>query len=81
MESTATRMSRLGKSLITDSEILSIDRIVEEIDAVEPEVVSELAAVLLAPARLSVAGIGPTEERFAHAVERIAPGLVAQAAA
>jgi predicted Zn-dependent peptidase len=81
MESTATRMSRLGKSLITDSEILSLDRIVEEIDAVEPDVVSELATVLLAPERLSVAGIGPAEKRFASAVERIAPGLVAQAAA
>ena len=81
MESTATRMSRLGKSLITDSEILSLDRIVDEIDAVEPEVVSELAAVLLAPDRLSVAGIGPTEKRFGAAVERIAPGLVARAAA
>ncbi len=81
MESTATRMSRLGKSLITDSEILSLDRIVDEIDAVEPEVVSELAAVLLAPERLSVAGIGPTEKRFGAAVERIAPGIVARAAA
>ncbi len=81
MESTATRMSRLGKSLITDSEILSIDRIVEEIDAVEQELVAELAAALLAPGRLSVAGIGPAEDHFASAVERIAPGLAAAAAA
>ena len=36
MESTSTRMNRLGKSLITDSELLSLDRIVAEIDAVEP---------------------------------------------
>ena len=35
MESTSTRMNRLGKSLITDSELLSLDRIVAEIDAVE----------------------------------------------
>ena len=81
MESTSTRMSRLGKSLITDSEILSLDRIVAEIDAVEPEVVAELAGVLLAPERLSVSGIGPSEQHFAGAVERIAPGLVARAAA
>src|SRR5581483_3948362 len=32
MESTSTRMNRLGKSLITDSELLSLDRIVAEID-------------------------------------------------
>ena len=35
MESTSTRMNRLGKSLITDSELLSLDRIVAEIDAVD----------------------------------------------
>ena len=34
MESTSNRMSRLGKSLITDTELLSIDRIMAEIDAV-----------------------------------------------
>jgi predicted Zn-dependent peptidase len=81
MESTSTRMSRLGKSLITDSELLSLDRIIAEIDAVEGEVVCELAAHLLAPARLSVAGIGPSEERFRAAVERIAPMLAEKAVA
>jgi predicted Zn-dependent peptidase len=81
MESTSTRMSRLGKSLITDSELLSVDRIISEIDAVEADVVCELAAHLLAPARLSVAGIGPSEDRFRAAVERIAPGLVTKAVA
>jgi predicted Zn-dependent peptidase len=66
-------MSRLGKSLITDSELLSVDRLIAEIDAVTPESVCELAAVLLARERLSVAGIGPSEERFHDAVARIAP--------
>ena len=36
MEATSSRMSRLGKSLITDTEMLSLDRIIAEIDAVEP---------------------------------------------
>ena len=36
MESTSNRMSRLGRSLITDTELLSLDRIIAEIDAVEP---------------------------------------------
>ena len=75
MESTSTRMNRLGKSLITDSELLSLDRIVAEIDAVEAESVSELAAALLAPERLSAACIGPSEERFVAALERVTPGL------
>ena len=59
MESTSNRMSRLGKSLITDTELLSIDRIMAEIDAVEPDALAELAEVLLAPEKLSAAGIGP----------------------
>jgi predicted Zn-dependent peptidase len=79
MESTATRMNRLGKSLITDSELLSLDRIVAEIDAVEPASVAELAGALLAPSKLSAACIGPSEERFVEALGRITPDL-AQAA-
>jgi predicted Zn-dependent peptidase len=75
MESTSNRMSRLGKSLITDTELLSIERIMAEIDAVEPEALAELADVLLAPEKLSAAGIGPSEERFLAAVEHVNPGL------
>ena len=75
MESTSNRMSRLGKSLITDTELLSIGRIMAEIDAVEPEALAELAEVLLAPEKLSAAGIGPSEERFLAAVEHVNPGL------
>ena len=75
MESTSTRMNRLGKSLVTDSEILSLDRIVAEIEAVEAELVSELASELLAPERMSAAGIGPSEERFLEALEQVSPTL------
>ena len=76
MESTSTRMNRLGKSLITDSEILSLDRIVAEIDAVEAASVCELAAALLAPERLSAAvhrperGALPRGARAGHADAR-----------
>jgi predicted Zn-dependent peptidase len=75
MESTSTRMNRLGKSLITDSELLSVDRIVAEIDAVDAQSVCELAASLLAPERLSAACIGPSQERFVAALERVTPSL------
>ena len=78
MESTSNRMSRLGKSLITDTELLSIERIMAEIDAVEPDALAELADVLLAPEKLSAAGIGPSEERFLEAVERVNPGARAR---
>jgi predicted Zn-dependent peptidase len=77
MESTSTRMSRLGKSVITDSELLSVDRLIAEIDAVTADSVCDLASVLLARDRLSVAGIGPSEERFHEAVDRIAPARAA----
>jgi len=75
MESTSNRMSRLGKSLITDTELLSIERIMAEIDAVEPVALAELAEVLLAPEKLSAAGIGPREDRFLEAIEHVNPGL------
>jgi predicted Zn-dependent peptidase len=79
MESTSNRMSRLGRSLITDTELLSLDRVIAEIDAVEPLMLAELAGVLLDPDRLSAAGIGPSEEQFRAAVERVHPGLAAAA--
>jgi predicted Zn-dependent peptidase len=75
MESTSTRMNRLGKALITDSELLSLDRIVAEVDAVDAASVSALAGALLASERLSAACIGPSEERFLAALERITPDL------
>ncbi|MGD0272373.1 MAG: pitrilysin family protein [Gaiellaceae bacterium] len=81
MESTSTRMTRLGRSVITDTELLSPERIIAEIEAVEPDAVSELASMLLASERLSVAGIGPDEERFYTAVDAINPGLARRSAA
>jgi predicted Zn-dependent peptidase len=75
MESTSARMNRLGKALISDSELLSLERLVAEIDAVDAESVCGLAAALLEPERLSAAGIGPSEERFLEAVERVTPAL------
>jgi predicted Zn-dependent peptidase len=80
MESTSRRMNRLGNSLISDTELLSFERIIAEIEAVEADALAELAAVLLAPERLSAAGVGPSEERFHEAVERINPALLARAA-
>ena len=80
MEATSSRMSRPGKSLITDTEMLSLDRIAAEIDAVEADNLAELAGVLLAPERLSAAAIGPSEDRFLAAVERINPALATAAA-
>jgi predicted Zn-dependent peptidase len=81
MESTSNRMSRLGKSLITDTELLSLDEIMERIDAVTGDDVAELAGDLLRLDRLSAAGIGPSEARFRAAIQRVNPALVGRKAA
>ncbi|HSK14860.1 MAG TPA: pitrilysin family protein [Gaiellaceae bacterium] len=81
MELTSNRMSRLGKSLVTDSELLSPDRILAEIEAVDAESVGRLAEVVLALENFSVAAIGPSEERFLAALEPVCSGLVERAAA
>ena len=80
MESTGNRMSRLGKSLITDSELLSFDRIIAELEAVEADEVAELAGLLFTPEKLSISGIGPSERVFRSAARRINPGVLARAA-
>ncbi|TML85101.1 MAG: insulinase family protein [Actinobacteria bacterium] len=81
MESTSNRMTRLGKSVVTDTELLGFDRIIAEIDAVEAEAIGELASLLLVPERLSVSGVGPEEKRFRAAVERVNPELLRRVAA
>ena len=73
MESTSNRMSRLGKSIVTDTELLTFERLIEEIDAVDRDAVAQLASLLLAPQRTSAAGIGPSEERFRDAVAHVNP--------
>jgi len=75
MESTSNRASRLGKSVLTDTELLSLDRICAEIDSVEPEAVASLARQLFAPDSLSVSGVGPDEDRFREAVAALNPAL------
>jgi predicted Zn-dependent peptidase len=80
LESTSNRMSRLGKSLVTETELLSPDEVIARIEAVDAAEIAEVAAELLAPERLSAAGIGPNEEPFRAAVERVNPSLLARAA-
>ncbi len=81
MESTSNRMTRLGKSVISDTELLTFERIFAEIDAVDTEAVAELAAVLLPSERLSASGVGPDESHFRSVVGMANASLVARAAA
>jgi len=80
LESTSNRMTRLGKATITGTPLLSPVEIVRRLEAVSGDEVAELADELLAPARLSAAGIGPDESRFRDAVARVNPGLLSRAA-
>ena len=80
LESTSNRMSRLGKSFATGTPLLSVEELVRRLDAVSAGDVCELAAELLAPERLSAAGIGPDESRFGEAVTRVSPALLPKAA-
>ena len=80
LESTSARMTRLGKSTITGTPLLTPEEVVRRLEAVSAEEVAELAYSLLAPERLSVAGIGPDESRFADAVQRVNPALLEKAA-
>ncbi len=68
LESTGARMSRLGASVLGGMPILSVNELIERIDAVSLSDVRELAAELFEPARLSVAGVGPDEASFRAAI-------------
>ncbi|HYM45844.1 MAG TPA: pitrilysin family protein [Solirubrobacteraceae bacterium] len=68
LESTAARMNRLGSALLGDLPILSVDEIVDRIDAVQVADLRELARELFAPETLSAAGIGAEEEIFRRAL-------------
>ena len=80
LESTSARMTRLGKAIVTDSEITSVDETIARVDAVTEADVAALATELLVPGRLSAAGIGPDEDHFRAAVERVNPAALARAA-
>ncbi len=81
LESTSSRMSRLGKALVSDTELLTLERVMAEIDAVDRDELAELAAVLLPPERLAAAGVGPDEGVFRRAVGTANERLVTRAAA
>lgn len=64
LESTSARMSRLGATVLARLPVLSIEELLERIDAVDGEQVDALARELFASERMSVAAIGPDEGCF-----------------
>jgi predicted Zn-dependent peptidase len=76
-ESMAARMSRIARSALFDLPLLSLDEMLERVDAVAVDDVTALAAELYRPDRLSAACIGRTEDRFRTAVAPVSEALVA----
>jgi predicted Zn-dependent peptidase len=77
LESTSSRMNRIGASVLAGLPLLSVDEVLERIDAVTADDVAELARELFAPERLSAAGIGGEEAAFRSALEPVSPALAA----
>jgi predicted Zn-dependent peptidase len=69
LESTAARMNRLGSSVLSELPILSVDEIIDRIDAVELADLQQLAGELFSCERLSVAGVGADEGAFHEALK------------
>jgi predicted Zn-dependent peptidase len=68
LESTSSRMSRLGRAVLSGSEILSLDEVAARVDAISHDDITAIAAELFAPGCFSTAGIGPDCDRFTAAV-------------
>jgi predicted Zn-dependent peptidase len=81
LESTTARMNRLGASVLADMPLLTVDEVIERIDAVTLDDVAALARDLFAAERLSAAGIGSDNDAFRRALEPLSPALVGEAVA
>jgi len=71
MESTASRMNRLGRSVLMDTPLLTLDETIERLDAVDAEQLSDLARLLYPATQMSAAAIGRDEGRFREALEPV----------
>jgi predicted Zn-dependent peptidase len=78
-ESTAARMARIGKSVLFETELLTLDEMIARVDAVDMDDVTALARELYAPELLAAAAIAPSEERFRAALAPINESLAAAA--
>jgi predicted Zn-dependent peptidase len=76
-ESTAARMARVGKAVLFDTPLLTLDELLAKIDAVRSDQVAELARDLYTPDSLSAAAIAPSEERFRAALAPVSEALAA----
>jgi predicted Zn-dependent peptidase len=76
MESTGARMNRLGRSVLMDTPLLSLDETIERLEAVTREDLERLAGELYPPTGMSVAAIGRDEGLFRSALAPVSAELV-----
>ena len=76
-ESTAARMTRVGRATLFDLPIYSLDEMLEKVDEVTVEDLQELASELYSEDGLSAACIGPGEDRFRRALAPVSEALTA----
>ena len=77
MESTLTRMNRLGSSLLMGVPLLTVDEVLAAFDAVTLEDVNTIAQEFWRPERMAAAGVGGDETTFRRALEAVSPALAA----
>ncbi len=77
MESTSTRMNRLGSSILMGVPLLTVDEVLAAFDAVTLDDVTELARELWLPESLAAAGVGADEDTFRSALGAVSPQLAA----
>jgi predicted Zn-dependent peptidase len=75
LESPATRMNRIGRSVVTGSEMLTIDEIIARVEAVDADDILGLAREFWQPERLSLVAIGPDGDAIRRAAGRLSPEL------
>jgi predicted Zn-dependent peptidase len=77
LEATGARMGRLARSILFDIPLLSLDEMLERVDAVSSDEVAALASELYDPAGLAAACVGPDEDCFRTAAAHVSEALVA----
>jgi predicted Zn-dependent peptidase len=77
MESTANRMHRLGRSVLTGTPLLSPEEVIARLDAVDREEIQDLAREFYVPESLSAAAIGRDEDVFRDSLGSVDARLAA----
>ncbi|HEU0023380.1 MAG TPA: pitrilysin family protein [Thermoleophilaceae bacterium] len=77
MESTSTRMNRLGSSVLMGVPLLTVDEVLAAFDAVTLDDVTGLARELWRPEALAAAGVGADEDAFRSALGAVSAELAA----